>query len=513
MVFYGLTKRATRQIVTMQPEMAHLVEQRGYTYTQVFHSFEAAHGWLQDAPDTADLPQGPSSSRASARSNPTRSKHGCHRAKTSAPPPVWFGLRKQHQKKVVQKLSGRHTHSGWKLAETFTTEAKALAWISTTTDSDISPSSDSSNSDRDGSFTDEDKCNSESDDTPTRHRHTPVPSKPTARSRHNGKDPSIGKPDMISGHQIKDPSFRKALAPDDMRRKDVDGLLETTVDVTALPGVCSHCLNNEIEFFDEVQGMTDMATAMLATNLGKKAQLHDVQWKQPRKVALAKAKTRRYIQSLLEEVREAESPAFELQEDNIRAYLQNRNYREEEVEDCLGKGLIPRLSLLSFKHCTHLIDHIKQISDKHGVWEGGLAEATLLHCQKGLWKVRQHSPTHNTFILKMHIFLRDEADKSFFSPKMNEVLWRHQPGISARHPDTDEEPPKPGLTRCNACRSRVFHTLFGKEFTSAQCPFSGLGSNSSRREAVRKLLSALRDDATADKFKLLEASKLKSPRA
>ena len=94
-----------------------------------------------------------------------------------------------------------------------------------------------------------------------------------------GKDPSVGEPTKLFGMSTKERNFSSTLTPDGLRKKDVDGLIESALDVTALPGMCLFCIDNA-ESFDASQGMSEMTTQSLAVALGRKAQLHDVQWKQ-----------------------------------------------------------------------------------------------------------------------------------------------------------------------------------------------------------------------------------------
>ena len=64
----------------------------------------------------------------------------------------------------------------------------------------------------------------------------------------------------------------KTLAPAGLSSKDRVSLVETAVAVTSLPGMLSA---TQAQVYDEVQGVTEAATSMLATLSGKRTQLHD----------------------------------------------------------------------------------------------------------------------------------------------------------------------------------------------------------------------------------------------
>jgi hypothetical protein len=84
---------------------------------------------------------------------------------------------------------------------------------------------------------------------------------------------------------------------------------------------------------DEVQGVTEAATSMLATILGKRAQLHDSQWKVRRKNSLGNVTTDTDLLALLESVEEAWGPANEQQASKLRSFLYRRFYDQAQVTD------------------------------------------------------------------------------------------------------------------------------------------------------------------------------------
>jgi hypothetical protein len=208
--------------------------------------------------------------------------------------------------------------AGWKFKKYFSTRSEARSWLAAGTDpSDSNPSSSS----------DSEKNNSSSSSSSGPHCHH---SKHSSKSRKNHKkrpsyretDPSTGNDKQIHEFEITDTKIDK-LAPDNLTTKERASIVEAVVDATALPGMFS---SSSDTMYNEVQGVTEAATSMLATILGKRDQLHDTQWKTMRKNPLGLTKKETDLFELIKAVDDSSVPAFDQQDSKIRSFMYRCHY-------------------------------------------------------------------------------------------------------------------------------------------------------------------------------------------
>lgn len=199
-----------------------------------------------------------------------------------------------------------------------------------------------------------------------------------------------------------------------------------------------------------------------------------------------------------EEVQDAEDAAFQEQDHHLCNMMLCLHYSRHQVESYLEKGLLTQIIHLTFQYYVWLMDHILWVSEKHKCWQRGSAEATLEHFKKGLWKVRHFSPMYTIFIPQVYIFLRDAADKSFFHPKMNKVLWN--PSLKSSELKTKEDKvPKPTVLWFTICQSRLLHNLFDWVHKVADCPLGTIRTPKAWRKAASNLANLLSANSTLDK--------------
>jgi hypothetical protein len=224
---------------------------------------------------------------------------------------------------------------GWKVLKYFSDQASGRRWLWPVGDSSGPSSSSSSDSDESSSSSWSSSLSSSENNwmapasfkksqrlSQKKHwtkkkkkKKEPKKKKSTGRkSSYRGTDPSTGDDKRIHGFEVAGVKIDKALAPPDLAARDRISLVETAVDDAALPGMISA----SSLALDEVQGVTEAATSMLATILGKRAQLHNSQWKVMRKNSLGNVKTDTDLLALLESVEETWVPANEQQANMYR---------------------------------------------------------------------------------------------------------------------------------------------------------------------------------------------------
>jgi hypothetical protein len=289
-----------------------------------------------------------------------------------------------------------------------------------------------------------------------------------------------------------------ALAPLGLARKDRTPLVDAAVDVAALPGMF---LATHSQMYDEVQGVTEAATTMLATISGKRAQLHDAQWKTQRKNSLGSVRKEADLMALIESVEESSTPAFEQQDSRIRMFLLHRRFEEDDVLDYLEHGLLPTITRRSREYFVALLNRVRYLyHHNNNTWEGGPAKAMIAHHAKGLGNVRAFSVDYRTCVLKTYVHLRESANKKFFHPSMSEALWSRVANLEAPH---DALTPPGGEPKCSHCRNKEAHTYLGLLPARTNCPFASLKCNSvGLKKAVKQSVEVLATHPEVEAAKL-----------
>ena len=393
----------------------------------------------------------------------------------------WLGLIDPRGDRVIRQEArgGATLERGWRLKKYFKDRSTARLWLSPSGISDSDPSSSSSSSASESS-----SSSSSSATNPKRSSKKKKKKKKEKKlSSYRGTDSSTGDDKRIHGFEVSGIDIDKALAPAGLSTKDGSSIVEAALDVAASPGVFSA---THSQLHDEVQGVTEAATTMLATLAGKRAQLHDTQWKTQRKNSLGSVKKASDLFTLLEAVEEASAPAFEQQDSRIRSFLYQRKFDEDAVTDYLEHGLLPTIIRRSHDYFVALLNRIRGLYHKNNdTWDEGPAKAMLDHHTKGLANVRAFSIDYRTLILKVHVHLREAASKKFFHTAMSEVLWTRMARLESPH--DVQPPPSAGDPKCSHCRSKEIHAHLGLLPARNHCPFLGLRVNSlSLKKALKQ---------------------------
>jgi hypothetical protein len=307
------------------------------------------------------------------------------------------------------------------------------------------------------------------------------------RSSYRGTDSSIGDDKRIHGFEVSGIEINEALTPAGLAKKDRSSLVEAAVDVAELPGMF---LATHSQMCDEVQGVTEAATTMLATLSGKRAQLHDTQWKTQRKNSLGSIKKETDLWALIEAVDEASDPAFDQQESRIRMFLLQGRFNEDDIVDYLEHGLLPTITCRSLGYFVALLNRVWCLyHHNNNTWDGGPAKAMLEHHAKGLGNVRAFSIDYRTCVLKTYVCLREAADKKFFHSAMLQALWSRIALLEAPH---DALTPLGRDPKCSHCRNKEVHTYLGLLPARTNCPFASVKIKSTvLKKAVKQSVEVL----------------------
>jgi hypothetical protein len=196
---------------------------------------------------------------------PKVKRHG----KAKQAPPEWLELLDTRGERVIcpEGRGGTTLESGWKLIKYFPDRATARLWLLAKQVSDSDSSSASS------SESEESSSSSSSTSTflappSAKARRSQRPKKKKKKkkkkkrerkgdSSYRGTDCSTGDEKRMHGFEVSGVAIDKALVPAGLASKDRVFLVETAVDVAALPGMF---LATHSQAYDEVQGVTEAAT-------------------------------------------------------------------------------------------------------------------------------------------------------------------------------------------------------------------------------------------------------------
>lgn len=328
-----------------------------------------------------------------------------------------------------------------------------------------------------------------------RHRR----SRPKKKDRRNltyGVDPSTKDAKKLFGFSISGEKIDKAIAPEDLSKKDREVLFEIALDTTSLPGMY---LSKQLLDAGDLDDATNdratlMASTMLTAGLGRKSNFRDAMWRQPRRHGLRTIKDRTTFFELGSAVNKSKEPAFNQQDTRLRSFLSSHDYDESEIDDYLLRGLLVRITRDTFDFYVDLISaareaHLDFNAGGELQWEGGRGEALINHHSQKLLDIRTFAPDRRCLILQTYTYLRDAAKTSFETPAMSTAMWTQLAQVQTQlasllaKPDTAKpgvkhQPAEGGVTesyKCSHCRCSVLHRALKTGAGRRHCPFSKKG--------------------------------------
>jgi len=311
-----------------------------------------------------------------------------------------------------------------------------------------------------------------------------------------GNDPSVGNRKRVHDLPVNGKEIDTAAGPPDMRSKDSAELWNAAVDVTALPGMFIN-VGSGGDYDDDAQRTTEMAATLIATVVGKRAQIHDSLWKTHKRHALGQVKGVDSLFRFVKSVAKSEESAFEQQENALQAFMLPRRYDEEVIDEFVQNGFLPRLTAASFRFYSNLLSTVRQLAYDHSAfWDKGPAKAMLDFHSGRLLTIRQNALTRKALILQTYTYLRDANSKSFYHESMTESLWDRLSDISSvtggggsnRNNGSDDKGTGDGggdgggnkTTKCSHCRSSKLHELMGVRPSRQLCPLKDMTPKKAR---------------------------------
>jgi hypothetical protein len=422
----------------------------------------------------------------------------------------WFGVERetrQHRDRAITasvKVLKELQHKEYKLEEVFPTKVLAEAWLNESS----SDGYDSDSSADDVQFSaprtrQKVKSRTTSHHQPTRTGSNQVPVVPTTKAislatvdfytaETAGEDPSVGNPELIYGIVHDDIDVMDAaLCPPFMTPEDRGKLLNTVVDITALPGMFR---SNDLGDFSLD---AEIATSIVATALGKEATKANAVWNTPARNSLSKIKSQAQLEDMIVGVEKSGKLAFQQQEGRMKAIMYKCNYDRSSIQLYLQAGLLPRMMRYSYQRYLSLLYKARQKVLDHGCWENSLGSEMIAHHASSTLYERYYASDWRTFMIKTYLYLRDADKNSYVDTTMYEGLYKLVRNVAP--PDnTKYKPPIPdGPNTCSHCRCPINEAHMGGKHN---CFFKDLDGRAAK-ECGRLFMIALKASPKMDRGK------------
>jgi hypothetical protein len=468
-------------IIKGQHEALGCLRKWGWTIQRLFNSHEEAEDWQTKVKDaTPPSPPSPASDASPKKKTARKKKRKRGRKKG-----------RKASKKADPPSDGSSSSSSSSSSSDSDSESSDP--------DDSSSSNDSSLEDRRSSKAKRKAKDRAKERAKAKKRRRNRRSRPKKKDRRNmtyGVDPSTKDAKKLFGFSISGEKIDKAIAPEDLSKKDREVLFEIALDTTSLPGMY---LSKQLLDAGDLDDATNdratlMASTMLTAGLGRKSNFRDAMWRQPRRHGLRTIKDRTTFFELGSAVNKCKEPAFNQQDTRLRSFLSSHDYDESEIDDYLLRGLLVRITRDTFDFYVDLISaareaHLDFNAGGELQWEGGRGEALINHHSQKLLDIRTFAPDRRCLILQTYTYLRDAAKTSFETPAMSTAMWTQLAQVQTQlaslltKPDTTKpglghQPAEGGVTesyKCSHCRCAALHRALKTGAGRRHCPFSKKG--------------------------------------
>mmetsp|Transcript_3571 Transcript_3571/g.5531 ORF Transcript_3571/g.5531 Transcript_3571/m.5531 type:complete len:302 (-) Transcript_3571:4340-5245(-) len=232
---------------------------------------------------------------------------------------------------------------------------------------------------------------------------------------------------MIFVEDLNSTELGLKMGPKDMGKRDIDELFNAALDVAELPGTSSpKYVRAEAQQEAEIDGAVWVAQAVVSASSGSNTQLYDQTWQLYQRHGLRHVKDGATLLEIVKSVNRSRENAFAKFENHIRAFMQVRNYSSSESIRYLCSGLLPRIIHSTNENYFALLAQTRELHLAHtDFWEGGPAASLITYHSEKLLMARLHAVHRRDFILQMHVYLQDSAQKQFYHDTTTESLWGH----------------------------------------------------------------------------------------
>ena len=246
-----------------------------------------------------------------------------------------------------------------------------------------------------------------------------------------GHDPSVGKPREIYCINVRDSArMGTALTPEGFHPDNFGALIGEAVDVTALPGTFSGGEDGEVS--SDVQALVTSLAGSL--NTGRLTSTTNNNFGSPqRSRALRNIGSVDDTHQFINELHETQALAFEAQDIQFSAVMQQCGYTQEEIEVYLARGFLPYLGRQTyelFRGFFEQVRHTAHTIDTGSDWNSSLAKVMLSYHVNKLVNIRRNARSYRYFVIYVYIHLRDARKNKFMAQSMTSTLWQRTPATT-----------------------------------------------------------------------------------
>jgi hypothetical protein len=167
-----------------------------------------------------------------------------------------------------------------------------------------------------------------------------------------------------------------------------------------------------------------MAATLIATVIGKRAQIHNSLWKSQKRHLLGQVRSIEGLFKSVKSVAKLEESAFEQQENALQVFMLPRHYDEAVIGKYVQNSFLPCLTAATFRCYSNLLSTVRQSAFDHAAFcDKGPAKAMLDFHSRRLLTIRQNSLTQKALIFQTYTYVPDANSNAFYHESMAESLW------------------------------------------------------------------------------------------
>jgi hypothetical protein len=202
-------------------------------------------------------------------------------------------------------------------------------------------------------------------------------------------------------------------------------LMEAAVDVVSLPGKSASF--DESQLLERLTGGIGELADRATRRSGRVAR--DTGWGNAGRNALDKIKTLDDLTNATEELGSHRDQVLTAMRSVIRGVLRGVHWSDEDATLYSVAGLLPRVIVNTMEWYFHMLLHFRTMSRNEDLYERVGKVHLKFHADQ-LMQIRRYSISRCDMVLKIYVYMRDSASKSFSSIKLLNHL-AHQVHVPA----------------------------------------------------------------------------------
>lgn len=238
------------------------------------------------------------------------------------------------------------------------------------------------------------------------------------------KDLSMGNSACICGLSHNDTrTIEPALCPPGLDAQECTQLLDRSLDVTSLPGVC------RVDNYGKVSSGEELAALLLQQlDSTRKSKVgHDTLLQTKQAHAMGHIKSSEDLLKTAKNVHKAWDTVWPATKNHWRAFVHEWQHTQIYIDEHLCFGLLPHIIQCTYEHYYGLLSSAQELLHNSSgpiAWKGSGAKALIKHHGEKMRQSRSHASNYHSHVLTMHVCLRDAAWKlDYHHEAMCDPLW------------------------------------------------------------------------------------------